>query len=200
MSACRWMFALGVMCLATTMFSSGQVSDQPARRALGPRWREISRASGMVFSGTVLSVEPQPTTKGQPLPVILTKLRVDRAIVGVARNQIVTVREWAGAWDTHRAMSAGERVLLFLYPPSRLGLTSPVGGRAGLIALDGRGEIVAPYFAEFEQGAESEGAGPGVKHVGTSLRRAALSAPDHVTKSYIPLSQLEREIRSVRGN
>ena len=140
MSACRWMFALGVMCLTMTMFSLGQVSDRAgARRVLGPHWREISRASGMVFSGTVLSVESQPTGKGQPLPVILTKLRVDRAIVGVAPNQIVTVHEWAGAWDTHHAMSAGERFLLFLYPSSRLGLTSPVGGRLGLVALDGRG-------------------------------------------------------------
>jgi hypothetical protein len=202
MSACRWMFALGMVCIAA--ISDGQVSDPAvAARVLGAHWREISRASGMVFSGTVLSVEPQPIAKGQPLPVILTKLRVDRAIVGVARNQIVTVREWAGAWDTHRAMSAGERVLLFLYPPSRLGLTSPVGGRAGLVALDGRGEIVASYFAEFEPGAESEGAGSGVKHVGASPRiprRAALGAPDHATKSYIPLSQLEREIRIARGH
>jgi hypothetical protein len=199
------MFVLGVVCLTTISF--GQASNHSAGpRVLGPRWREISRASGMVFSGTVLSVESQPIDKGRPLPVILTKLRVDRAIVGVARDQIVTVPEWAGAWNTHRAMSAGERFLLFLYPLSRLGLTSPVGGRVGLVALNGRGEIAAPYFLEFEKGVEGdERAGPGAKQWGTSPRiprRAALGAPNPATKSSadIPLSQLEREIRSARGN
>src|SRR2546421_12196791 len=33
-------------------------------------------------------------------------------------------------------------MLIFLYPPSRLGLTSPIGGAAGQVVLDSRGEIV----------------------------------------------------------
>jgi len=33
-------------------------------------------------------------------------------------------------------MSKGEHILIFLYPPSRLGFTSPVGGSLGQIALD----------------------------------------------------------------
>jgi len=135
------MFVLGLVCLAS--FSVAQRSDQlAAARVLGPRWRQISRTSGMIFSGTVLGIEAQPIGKGRPLPLILTKFRVDRAIVGARLGEVLTVREWEGAWIMQRPMSRGERLLIFLYPPSRLGLTSPVGGRLGQVTLDPRGEIV----------------------------------------------------------
>jgi hypothetical protein len=96
----------------------------------------------MVFAGTVLDVEMQPAGKDWPVALVLTKFRVDRAIAGVQPGQVVTIREWAGAWPLHRAMRGGQRLLIFLYPPSRLGLTSPVGGPLGQVVLDSRGEIV----------------------------------------------------------
>jgi hypothetical protein len=68
--------------------------------------------------------------------------RVDEAIVGVERGQILTIHEWAGAWAMHRPMTSGQRILIFLYPPSRLGLTSPVGGSQGQIALDPSGKSI----------------------------------------------------------
>jgi hypothetical protein len=45
-------------------------------------------------------------------------------------------------------MRGGQRLLIFLYPPSRLGLTSPVGGPLGQVVLDSRGEIVRTSAAE----------------------------------------------------
>jgi hypothetical protein len=140
MSAFSRVFALAVVCMAS--LSSAQVLDQVvAARALGPHWRKISRTAQVIFSGTVLSVESQPARKGRPLPLIVTKFRVDRAILNVKPGQVLAVREWAGAWATHRAMTRGEHLLLFLYPPSKLGLTSPVGGRLGQIVLNPRGEV-----------------------------------------------------------
>jgi hypothetical protein len=141
MSILRKVFALAVVGLAS--FSAAQFSDEVASaRVLGPHWRELSRSAGMVFSGTVLDVARQPATKDRPIPLILTRFRVDRAIFGVVPGQVLTVREWAGAWSAHRTMRGGQRMLIFLYPPSRLGLTSPVGGPSGQIMLDSRGEIV----------------------------------------------------------
>jgi hypothetical protein len=102
----------------------------------------------MIFSGTVLSVETQPAGKDRPIPLILIKFRVDRAIAGVQKGQVLPVREWTGAWPTHRAMRGGEHLLIFLYPPSRLGLTSPVGGSLGQVLLSSRGEIVKTSAAE----------------------------------------------------
>jgi hypothetical protein len=45
-------------------------------------------------------------------------------------------------------MRGGQRLLIFLYPPSRLGLTSPVGGPLGQVVLSSRGEIVRTSAAE----------------------------------------------------
>src|SRR5206468_10130236 len=84
----------------------------------------------------------------RPVALILTKFRVDRAIAGVQSGQVLTVREWAGAWPLHRAMRGGQRLLIFLYPPSRLGLTSPVGGPLGQVVLSSLGEIVRTSAAE----------------------------------------------------
>ncbi len=141
MAAFRRLLGLAFVCLAS--LSAAELADQVvAERILGPHWSEISRSAGMVFAGTVLSVETQPVGQGRPLPLILTKFRVDRAIAGVQPGQVLIAREWAGAWSMHHAMRSGQRVLIFLYPPSRLGLTSPVGGPLGQVALDSRGEIV----------------------------------------------------------
>jgi hypothetical protein len=104
----------------------------------------------MIFSGTVLGIEAEPAQEGRPLPLIVTKIRVNFAIAGVQPGQVVTVREWSGAWSMHRAMRSGQRMLIFLYPPGRLGLTSPVGGPAGQVVLDARGEIVRTLAAEAE--------------------------------------------------
>jgi hypothetical protein len=142
MSVLRRISALAIVCLAT--FCAAQLPDQlAAARILGPHWRQISRTSGMIFSGTVVKIESQPAEKGRPLPLMLMTFRVDRAIAGVRAGEVLTVREWAGAWSMQRAMTRGQRLLVFLYRPSRLGLTSPVGGRFGQVALDSRGEIVA---------------------------------------------------------
>ena len=147
MAVFRRLFALAYVCLAS--LGAAQVSDQvAAERVLGPHWRQLSRSAGMVFSGTVLSVERRPATRDRPLALILTRFRVDRAIAGVRRGQVLIVREWAGAWPLHRAMRGGQRLLIFLYPPSRLGLTSPVGGPLGQVVLDARGEIVPTSAAE----------------------------------------------------
>lgn len=183
MLAFRRLSALAFVCLAS--LSAAQQPDQiAAGRVLGPHWEQLSRSAGMVFSGTVLTVEALPAGKGQPLPIIQVKFRVDRAIAGVQPGQEITIREWAGAWSSHRAMRRGQRLLLFLYAPSRLGLTSPVGGSLGQVALDGRGEIaVAPNPAP-----------------ATEVRNARQATRQTDAQTSITLRQLEQAIRSARNS
>ena len=199
MSAFRRMFALALVCLCLTTLSAAQVSDQVvATRVLGPHWRQISRTSGMIFSGTVLGVEGQPAGNGRPLPLIRTKFRVDRAIAGVHAGQILTVREWSGAWAAHRAMRGGERLLIFLYPLSRLGLTSPVGGRQGQVALDARGEIVAPSTSGAEALDQKKPLNAALKRCTTEKPKLANCAAN--IQPGITLRQLERAIRNARND
>jgi hypothetical protein len=87
---------------------------------------------------------------------------VEHAIRGAAVGKNLTIHEWAGLWSgregsgregSDRAGSSGEwsgreryrvgqRLLVFLYPSSKLGLTSPVAGILGRFNIDASGEIV----------------------------------------------------------
>lgn len=61
---------------------------------------------------------------------------------GTSAGEILTIQEWAGRWAGGERYRIGERVLLFLYAPSKLGLTSTVAGAMGRFAVDSQGRIV----------------------------------------------------------
>jgi hypothetical protein len=104
-----------------------------------PQWQHLTRASGMIFSGEVLQVLPAANGGGSTQ----ITFRVESAIRGVRRAQIIRVSEWGGLWSNGERYTKGEHVLLFLYPRSKLGFTSPVGGRQGRFALDAAGRVLA---------------------------------------------------------
>ena len=139
-------------------FAAAQQSDQViAERVLGPQWKQLSRRAGMIFAGTVLTAATQTaitqTVTAQTAapdravsavaPMVQLSFHVDQAIAGVEQGQILTIHEWAGAWSMHRPMSSGQHILIFLYPLSRLGFTSPVGGSLGQVALESSGKNVS---------------------------------------------------------
>ncbi len=131
---------LALACLGSFPAAGQSADESAAARVLGPQWREMARSAGLVFSGTVLSVASPPSSDGS-VATIQLEFKIDRAIVGVRTGQVLTIREWAGAWSLHRPIRVGDRVLLLLYPPSKLGLTGPVNGWSGQIALDPRGKL-----------------------------------------------------------
>ena len=47
-----------------------------------------------------------------------------------------------GLWSSGQRYRVGERVLLFLYPPSKLGLTSAVGAEIGRFNVDPLGRVL----------------------------------------------------------
>lgn len=98
------------------------------------------RSSALIFSGTVLKVDHIAPAGSQPITQIT--FRVESAIRGTRRGQVLTVHEWAGLWNSGERYQAGERVLLFLYPQSKLGLTSPVGGPLGRYRVDQSGRVL----------------------------------------------------------
>lgn len=126
---------------------SAQQPDQVvAGRILGQQWKQLSQRAGMIFTGTVIGAATSSVQSAAPATVEF-RFRVDRAIAGVEPGQILTVHEWTGALPNQRPMSRGQHFLFFLYPPSRLGLTSPVGGAHGQIALDASGTLVSTEAA-----------------------------------------------------
>ena len=196
MPASRRVLVVALACLSNFCLSSlaaAQQSDQViAERVLGSQWKQLSRRAGMIFAGTVLAAAPQTVTtktaaSDQALPgtapAIQLSFRVERAIAGVERGQVLTIHEWAGAWFMHRPMRSGQRVLIFLYPPSRLGFTSPVGGSLGQVALDPSGKNVAEQKPAASPGLQNDPSPPPL-------------VPG-ATRS-VSVVQLERAIRSAR--
>jgi hypothetical protein len=102
----------------------------------------ILRDSAKIFSGTVLRVEHRNSDSSSALATTEIRFHVDQAIRGVSRGQVIEVNEWAGLWQAGERYRPGERVLLFLYPPSKLGLTSPVGRGAGRFPVDRTGRVI----------------------------------------------------------
>ncbi|HEX3352377.1 MAG TPA: hypothetical protein VHS34_06115 [Terriglobales bacterium] len=114
----------------------------------------LARKSGYIFDGTVLSVEPGAEVETGGVATVRITFRVEQAIRGVRNGQVLTIREWAGLWNSGERYRSGERLLLFLYTPGKLGLTSLVGGGQGRIPVDARGNIIldSGRFAALAQG------------------------------------------------
>ncbi len=102
----------------------------------------FARAAGTIFSGTVTRIERRPTHSGQAVATIGVTFHVENAIRGVTAGNDLTISQWAGVWSSGQRYRVGEKVLLFLYPNSKLGLTSPVGGAMGRFALDSSGRVL----------------------------------------------------------
>jgi hypothetical protein len=115
-------------------------ADLPELPSL-PRVRPLTRSSGYIFAGTVKSVE-RAAPKRNGVASVLINFHVDQAMRGVRTGQMLAIREWAGLWESGERYRPGERVMLFLYPPSKLGLTSPVGGPMGRFKVDPQGRVV----------------------------------------------------------
>lgn len=102
---------------------------------------QIVQAAGIIFSGLVTAVGHGGASGAEPASTTVT-FQVQRAMRGVSLGQSLTIREWAGLWASGERYRVGERVFLILYPPSKLGLTSPVAGNMGRFAINSRGMIV----------------------------------------------------------
>jgi len=101
----------------------------------------LADAAGMIFSGTVTRIERLPGHAGQNLATLDITFHVENAIRGATPGRDLTISQWAGLWSMGQRYRIGERVMLFLYPESKLGLTSWVGGPLGRFAVDALGRV-----------------------------------------------------------
>jgi len=106
-----------------------------------PSLRQLTRSSGYIFSGKVSAIERVAAGATTDVATVRITFQVEKGIRGVRTGQTLVIREWGGLWEQGERYRTGERVLLFLYRPSKLGLTSPVAGVLGRFAVDKAGQI-----------------------------------------------------------
>lgn len=132
-SACKFLLAL-------SLFLGMASAQTPVTLTL----RQITAQAGYIFAGTVTAVEHSPATQPNEVATVRITYRVDQGVRGVRTGQSLAIREWAALWNSGERYRVGERVVLVLYPPSKLGLTSPVAGPRGRFALDSGGTLALP--------------------------------------------------------
>jgi len=112
----------------------------PATRAETNALQQLTRSAGIIFSGTVGSVTASPAAHGT-IPTVGLTFHVEHGLRGARDGQTLNLQQWMGTWSSGQRYRAGERVLVFLYPPSKLGLTSCVSGDLGRFRVDAAGRI-----------------------------------------------------------
>jgi hypothetical protein len=139
-----WKFFVPVLTLVLACGGAAAKRLEDPTALVIPNLPTLSRSSGYIFSGTVTKVERIAARSRKSVAVMRITFQVESAIRGVSRGQKLVIREWAGLWQSGERYRPGERVMLFLYPPSKLGLTSPVGGAMGRFRISPAGRIVVP--------------------------------------------------------
>lgn len=173
----------GVALLAVLLAAGSSLTAQVRQLGL----REMVASAGTIFIGTVSGARGGTDEHGDI--VTYTTFTVEEPIYGVAGRSI-TIKQLGGETSTisarlehMRYFRPGERVLVMLYPTSKLGFTSPVGlnqgawpvTTSGLItgvsgeALEGLGAVLRKYGAS-SQGNGSIGRSAFVAVIGDLLK------------------------------
>jgi hypothetical protein len=135
----RKFLLLGLTLLGSLPATAEEPPPLPGIR-ISPYKPSLAVKAGYIFSGTVKAVE-RLVAKNSSVEVMRITFHVDQGLRGAHTGETLVIREWAGLWQGGERYQLGERVMLFLYPPSKLGLTSPVGGSAGRFVVDSGGQV-----------------------------------------------------------
>ena len=162
-----WLAALFLALPAVAQVRPGRTvtpANIPVLHLPQPMLRRIIRDSERIFAGTVISI--QRALDGPGVPITRVAFRIDEAVRGVKKGEIIQVLEWGGLWETGERYRMGEHVLLFLYPQSKLGLTSPVAGAMGRWSIQSDGKAQTKSVGTHIQRSQ-------LRAVAASLRQAA---------------------------
>jgi hypothetical protein len=132
-------FLFRMLCALLAVSLTAQAGE-PVRRTPRstdpPDIQQITQRAALIFLGRVESIQWKHAAGGGPGDRVRITFRVLDGIRGAKTGEVVEVQEWSGLWAPGRERyRLGETVLLFLHAPSRLGLTSPVGGDAGRLEI-----------------------------------------------------------------
>jgi hypothetical protein len=134
----------------------------------------MSDQAGIVFVGEVIAIRQSEGENGAS-GVVEIEFRIDQAVRGCAAGSTYVLREWAGLWSGgDQRYHIGQRLLMFLHTPGLGGVTSPVGGMAGVIPI--RGTTNAPRPTDTSTAMLPQIAD--LRWVGTQLQRSIVYRND----------------------
>lgn len=105
---------------------------------------EIVHASNRIFSGHCTKVEEFDDSESR-LPVVKYTFKVVEGIKGIGKKKEITFKQWKPS-VRDIGFDKGKKYIMFLYPNSERGLTSPVGLLQGHFQVDNKGLIIKKEF------------------------------------------------------
>lgn len=87
---------------------------------------ELIESSDRIFTGTCTNAEVIKNDKRAKLPVVRYTFEIQEGIKGVSNKDKINFKQWEPT-TRDSGYETGKKYVLFLYPNSALGLTSPVG-------------------------------------------------------------------------
>ena len=101
---------------------------------------EITSASDRIFAGICTGAEEIEEDPESKLPVFKYTFKITEAIKGLNGKEEITFKQWKPTTNG-ASYEIGEKYVLFLYPNSERGLTSPVGFLQGQFEIQKKGFI-----------------------------------------------------------
>lgn len=99
---------------------------------------EITKDAEKIFAGECKEVEEIENDSESKLPVVKYTFKVTEPLKGVGENKVVTFKQWKPTVN-NAGYEVGKNYILFLYPESERGLTSPVGFLQGQFEVESKG-------------------------------------------------------------
>ena len=129
------------LCFANTLEGSNdspKIERRFVAETLPLNLEELTRASDRIFTGNCVKVEELDDPESR-LPVAKYTFRVIEGIKGISKKEI-SFKQWRPA-VRDITFDKGKKYILFLYPNSERGLTSPVGLLQGHFQVDTKGLV-----------------------------------------------------------
>jgi hypothetical protein len=163
----RCLVAAGLFLATSGVFGQAGGSGDDAR-TVEDALHQMSDMAGVIFVGQVVAVRQVDGEDGSS-GVVEVEFLVAQAVRGCSAGSTYVLREWAGLWaGGDQRYRVGQRLLMFLHEPGPGGVTSPVGGMAGVVPIRGVGN--APHAADASTAAQGPVAD--LRWVGTKLVRS----------------------------
>lgn len=147
---CLLLFILSgsISCFASSVEESNNLSPKIERHfvaeSLPLNLEEITKASDRIFTGNCVKVEELDDPESR-LPAVKYTFRVIEGIKGIGNKKEISFKQWRPA-VRDLTFDKGKKYILFLYPNSERGLTSPVGLLQGHFQVDTKGLIRKKEF------------------------------------------------------
>jgi len=124
-----------VAALLKTSVACGQVVSSAGSQTVTDVLHQMSDQADVIFMGQVLAVR-LPSAVGAASGIVEVEFRVDEAVLGCTTGKPYILREWGGLWaGASQRYLVGQRLLMLLHGPSAGGMSSPVDGLDGAIAI-----------------------------------------------------------------